>query len=138
MAVLNMYHVYPLREIPDWLQTMQQCTSCTPVRPHKLQTNDAPVITGNTERTDNHALTTEDQPIDSTDTGGDDVKTQTSFLDGGIVSGIDVIIKKITANEEEENFRLRWKKLARCFDRLLFCVFATLHLFMVLFIFVQK
>ena len=112
--------------------------SCPTVSPHKSGNNDVSTHTSTEEHIDDVTLTTEDQIVDSADTDVDDVKTDKSSLEGRIMSGIDVMIKKIKTNEQEENLRLRWKKLARFFDRLLFCLFASFHLLMVLFIFLQK
>ena len=47
---------------------------------------------------------------------------------------IDVIINKIQTDEVDEN-GLEWRKLAKHLDRLLFIIFAMIHLFMLIMIF---
>ena len=49
-----------------------------------------------------------------------------------MTSGIDVINEKTKVDEDDEKLRLEWSKLARVFDRLLFYIFAIIHVLMIL------
>ena len=53
-----------------------------------------------------------------------------------MTSGIRVITEKTETGEEDEKLRLEWRKLGKRCDCLLFYIFATTHVLMVILIFV--
>ena len=130
-TVLNCYHIYPLRQIPRWLKMMQACLSCTmPRLPKPCKDDVVPYNsdTGNPEADDN---TVKVIHIGAKDTNVEPTNSERNTVPGSVERET-----KIRPDEEEENLRDEWKKLARHFDLVLFFVFATIHLFLILFIFV--
>ena len=81
-----------------------------------------------------HAHTGGDHNIKIRVTEGKDNHRQAPIVDTKTMSGLDVMVKKMRNDEEEEKLRLEWKKLAGDCDRLLLIVFVTIHLFMILLI----
>ena len=100
-------------------------------KPHK---NDVLPFSDENGSIHEHAHTGGDHNIKIRDTEGKDNQRQAPIVDTKTMSGLDVMVKKIRNDEEEEKLRLEWKKLAGDCDRLLLIIFVTIHLFMILLI----
>ena len=131
MVLLNCYHAYPLRQIPGWLKTMQACISCGMKRAHRSRANEVLPSPSDNRQFQKHDLKTGDQDINSTPIEAGDSPN----LGKKIITPSKIVMTEIRTEEEEENLRLEWKKLVGHFDRLLFIIFTTIHLFTFLFIF---
>ena len=136
MAVINCYHVHPLREIPGWLKNMQACMSHISACLSKSHNSDVHPYHGESGKFDKHDTNTGHQTDDAAHAEARDAGKAHPIPGVNAVSGIDLIAKKIRADEDEEDLRLQWRKLARSFDRLLFVIFAIFHLCMALLLFV--
>ena len=137
MAVVNCYHIYPLREIPGWLKRVQICMSHAMRCPCISHKNDVCPNSGDVGHADKPVgKTVEDKSANIPHIEGDETKTEPPTVERNDLVAINVISEKIRKDEEEENLRLEWMELARIFDRLLLLTFATIHIFMILFIFV--
>ena len=134
MTILNCYHVYPLREIPSWLKMAQACMSCSMACVVKSRKNDVLPDSSENGPNDQQPHANDDQTGDVSDEEDKDVKIQSPSVEKDSMSSLDVIIKKIKSDEQEENLRRKWKKLARNCDRLLLIIFVSIHLFMILLI----
>ena len=132
MAVLNCYHVYPLREIPGWIKRMQKCMCSTMTKAPESQQNNRLPFPNENAHSDNRALANKNPAVNNKHTEGKEREIEAL----NVTSGIDVMTEKIKSDEEDEKLRLEWRKLARLFDRLLFYIFGTIHFLMILFIFV--
>ena len=133
MAILNCYHVYPLREIPGWLKRIQACISCVMVCGRKPGRNDVVPYSGG-ENGHTNKSGSEDQSANLTNTESTGVKTECS-PEKDVTPHIDVITNKIQTDEANENLRLEWMGLAKHLDRLFLIIFGIIHLFMIIMIF---
>ena len=79
---------------------------------------------------------TDDQSVNITQIEGTQVKKVSPAPENNVLAAIDAISKKFKTDEEEGKLRQEWMDLARILDRLLLVTFATIHIFMILFIFV--
>ena len=134
IVVLNCYHVYPLREIPDWLKKMSACMYSIKVCFRKSRKN--AVSQGDDSRhVVKHAtLETEVQTLKNTYTEDKDAKLEPTTLEINTATDNEIREKNRTGNVGE-NLRHEWKKIARHFDCALFLIFATIHVLMILLIF---
>ena len=133
MAILNCYHVYPLRKIPGWLDRIQACIFCVVLCGPKSVGNDVvPYSDGGSGYIDNSG--TYDQTTNLTNNEGVGVKTDSS-PETNIMPYIDVITNKIQTDDANENLRLELRKLAKHLDRLVFFIFGMIHLLMTIIIF---
>ena len=130
MAVLNCYHVYPLRKIPGWLKKMQACMSCDTTCAYRSRENEMLPYPNDNGNSNKHVPKTGDRDVNSTNIEDENPPT----IEKGSATRPKRIIKEIRT-EGEEDLRLEWKKLAGYCDRLLFFIFAAIHIFIILFVF---
>ena len=133
MAVLNIYHMQPLRQIPRWVRCIETWCTCL-----------VSAVPDHTARPDSSADDRRGPVIALEDAGQSPQKRlyeknggrgRRSELEDGIRRGIQVITDKIASNEKEESLRRQWMRVARLFDRLLFIIFSLLHFVIILIIF---
>ena len=136
LVLLNCCHAYPVREIPGWLKTVQGCISCGMGCANKPRENEVQPYPGGNGHLDKHVLETENQNVHSTQFQYEDPKTEPLPIRKNSATHPKMITKDININQDEAKLRLEWKKLAGYLDRLFVFIFATIHLFMILFIFV--
>ena len=131
MAVLNCYHMYPLRRVPRWIRKVEACLYCIGVRiasREKLTASSMQCTRCGTKPAQPEKL---GKPYE-TKSGSN----RESRLERSIQQGVDIITQKILSDTEEAMLRQEWVDAARLFDRLLFLTFCFVHLFMILLIFV--
>ena len=83
-----------------------------------------------------HVIETDDQNVELAHNELEVSKTEPLPIGRNRVPHLKMMAKEIKTNQDEANLRLEWKKLAVCLDRLFVFIFAAIHLFMILFIFV--
>ena len=132
MAVLDCYHVYPVREIPGWLKKVQICMSC--LMPRSYRSHKIDVLPYSDDTPGKEAIEHEEKVAKKTHPDDKDADSESSRSEA-FISGIDVITMKTQANEEDEKRRFEWKKLAMLFDRLNLIIFGVIHFIMILVIF---
>ena len=79
---------------------------------------------------------TGDRNVDSTQTEGYDAKTESYHLGKDSVLRPNMLTKETITDNGEEIRRREWKSLARKCDWVLFFIFAAIHLFMIMLLFV--
>ena len=138
MVVVNCYYSYPLREIPGWLKRVHACMSCTMTCAGRSRKNDVCPNSGNFGDGDfaKPVHKTDDQSVNIIRIERTQVNKESAAPEKNILAAIDVISKKFKTEEEEGNLRQEWMELARIVDRLLLFTFATIHIFLILSIFV--
>ena len=103
---------------------------------NKPRENEVQPYPGGNGHLDKHVLETENQNVHSTQFQYEDPKTEPLPIRKNSATHPKMITKDININQDEEKLRLEWKKLAGYLDWLFVFIFATIHLFMILFIFV--
>ena len=133
VVMFNFYHVYPVTEIPSWLKKMQALMSCNmSCASGSHGTEVLPYLGDNahTDHADSHP--NDGDKVDMRGTESKDGHMPMSTVKTRSMPDLDVIIKKIKIDEEEEKLRLGWKDFARSCDRLLLIIFVTIHLIILL------
>ena len=110
--------------------------SCAVRWAHKPRENEVQPYPGNNGHLDKHVLENGDQNVHSTHTEYEDGKSEPPPIERNHVPYPKMITTEVNKNQDEANLRLEWKKLAGYLDRLFVFIFATIHLFMILFMFV--
>ena len=135
MAVLNCYHVYPLREVPGWVKKMQACMSCNVGCSPTEQNNKVYPCSDEKVHVVSTGSRNEGKTLNITQSKDKCGDNKSSGVVENSMSHSDMIINKIKMDEADETLRLEWKELGRLCDRLLFIIFATIHALMILVIF---
>ena len=128
LAVLNCYHVYPLREIPGWLRKMQACMTCAVVCALETHNDDVHQCADKYGHVDNHSYTHDEgnmRPV-----GGEGAKTRSPDMRSNRMPSNEITIKEMEMNDE--NLRLEWKTLGGHCDCFLFVSFAVIHVCVIL------
>ena len=128
LAVLNCYHVYPLREIPSWLRKMQSCMVCT----SGAHNNEVYPHADENGHVHNHFSKNEERTLNMGLVGGKGAESNLSDPGGNIMPSNENMIKNIKRNNSEENLRLEWRALGRHYDCFLFFSFAAIHVCVIL------
>ena len=127
LAVLNCYHVYPLREIPGCLRKMQACMTCAVVCASETQNEDVHPCADKYGHVDNQSYTDDEGTLNMRHVGGEGTKTMSPDMGSNSMPSNEITIKAIEIDDAEENLRLDWKTLGGNCDCLLFVTFAVIH-----------
>ena len=134
IVVLNCYHVYPLRAIPDWLKKMSACMYNSMVCLRKSRKHSVSHADHSRHVVKHATLENQGQTLKNTYTEGIDAKLEPTTIETNTATDNERRQKTRTGNVDE-NLRQEWKKIARHLDRALFLIFATIHVFMILLIY---
>ena len=136
MAVMNCYHIYPLRQIPGWLKRVQTCMSCVIGSPCRSNKNDVSSNNSDIGHANKPAHKFGEQSLHITQIEDNEVKGDSSTLEKNTREATNAMSNKFRTDEEDENLRQEWMELARNVDRVLLFTFTTIHIFMILLVFV--
>ena len=134
IVVLNCYHVYPLKEIPDWLKKMSACMYDIMVCFRKSRKSVVSQADDSRHVVKHATPETEGQTLKNTYTEDKDAKLEPTTLEINTATDNE-IRQKTRKGNLDENVRQEWKKIARQLDRALFFIFATIHVCMILLIY---
>ena len=128
LAVLNCYHVYPLREIPSLLRKLQACMVCN----SGAHNNEVHPCADENGHVHNHFSKNDEGTLNMGLVGGKGVKGKSSDMGGNVMPSNQNIIKNVKRNDAEEYLRLEWRALGRHCDCFLFISFAAIHVCVIL------